>query len=125
MDIQKQIDYWVKSAEEDFAAAQSLTDKGHFRHSLFFVHLAIEKILKAHVSKQTKVIPPRLHNLVRLAKIAGLSLDIDREQLLSEFNIYQLEGRYPDCEQLQLDTSIAKKELSKAKEVIKWLKTQL
>jgi len=30
MDIQKQIEYWVKSSEEDFAAAQSLLEKGRF-----------------------------------------------------------------------------------------------
>ncbi len=46
MDVSKQIDYWKTGAEEDFAAAQSLPEKGHFRHSLFFAHLALEKMLK-------------------------------------------------------------------------------
>lgn len=125
MDTQKQVDYWVNSADEDFAAAQSLLEKGHFRHCLFFAHLAIEKMLKAHVAKQTKDVPPRIHNFVSLAKIAGLSLDVDREQLLSEFEVYQLEGRYPDRGQLPLNTSITRKEISKAKEIMKWLKAQL
>lgn len=125
MDVRKQIDYWKTSADEDFAAAQSLLEKGHFRHSLFFAHLAIEKMLKAHVTRQTGDIPPRIHNLVRLAEIAELSLDLEKAESLHEFGVYQLEGRYPDSEQIALDLQTAKAELLKAKEMLEWLKTQL
>lgn len=124
MDVQKHIDYWKTSSEEDFAAAKSLLEEGHFRHSLFFADLAIEKMLKALVTRQTKDIPPRIHNLVRLAEIAGLKLKPEQEQLLREFGVYQLEGRYPDSEQIWLDLVTASDEISKAKEMLKWLKTQ-
>jgi len=125
MNARKQIDYWKTSADEDFAAAQSLLEKGHFRHSLFFAHLAIEKMLKAHVTRRTSDIPPRIHNLVRLAEITELELDSDKAESLREFGVYQLEGRYPDSEQITLDLQIAKREISKAKEVLEWLKRQL
>lgn len=125
MDIPKQIDYWRTSSEEDFAAAESLLAKGHWRHCLFFAHLAIEKMLKAHVTGQTKDIPPRIHNLVRLVGIAGLEPDPKQEQFLREFGIYQLEGRYPDSEQVLLHLDIANEEMSKAKEMLEWLKKQL
>ena len=125
MDIRKQIDYWKTSADEDFAAAQSLLEKGHLRHSLFFAHLAIEKILKAHVTLQTGDLPPRTHNLVRLAEIAELRLDAEKAESLHEFGVYQLEGRYPDSEQIALDLQTAKAELLKTKEMLEWLKTQL
>lgn len=69
VDVPKQVEYWRKSSDEDFAAAQSLLEKGHFRHCLFFAHLAIEKMLKAHVTWQTKDVPPRIHNLIRLAEL--------------------------------------------------------
>ena len=125
MNARKQIDYWRTSADEDFAAAQSLLEKGHLRHCLFFAHLAIEKMLKAHVTRRTSDIPPRIHNLVRLAEIAELKLDSDKAESLREFGVYQLEGRYPDSEQITLDLQIAKREISKAKEVLEWLKRQL
>jgi len=125
MDVREQIDYWRTSSDEDFAAAESLLEKGHFRHCLFFAHLAIEKILKAHVTKQTKDIPPRMHNLVRLAEVAGLRLDAEQEQFLRKFNVYQLEGRYPDSEQLSFDSGFVPEKISRAKEMLKWLKTQL
>jgi HEPN domain-containing protein len=93
MDVQKQIEYWKTGAEEDFAAAESLLDKGYFRHCLFFAHLAVEKMPKAHVVRQTKEIPPRIHDLTRLSKIAGLNLSKEQKDFLLEFGIYQLEGR--------------------------------
>ena len=125
MDIDKQIDYWEGSSGEDFAAAESLLEKDHLRQCLFFAHLAIEKMLKAHVTKQTKDIPPRTHNLVRLSGIAKLGLDSQQREFLREFGVYQLEGRYPDSEQIPLDITIVKQELSKAGEILAWLKNQL
>jgi HEPN domain-containing protein len=125
VDVRKQIDYWRKSSDEDFAAAESLLEKGHLRHSLFFAHLAIEKMLKAHVTRQTEDIPPRMHNLVRLAEVAGLKLDAEWREFLREFGVYQLEGRYPDSGQIRLDLSIARGEISRAREMLEWLKRQL
>jgi len=125
MDVQKQIEYWVQGAEEDFAAAQSLFDKGHFRHCLFFVHLAIEKILKAHIVKQTNSVPPKIHNLFRLSSKADLKLDEKQQEFLRRFDIYQLEGRYPDSQQIPVNLKIAKQEMAKAKEILKWLKIRL
>jgi len=121
MNIDKQISYWENGAKEDFAAAQSLLEKRHFRHSLFLAHLAIEKLLKAHVVRQTGDIPPKIHNLIRLAQIAKLKLSANQEQFLREFGLYQLEGRYPDSEQIPFDAVSAKEEMSKAGEMIKWL----
>ena len=125
IDVQKQIDYWQTSSDEDFAAAESLLEKGHLRHCLFFAHLAIEKMLKAHVTRQTKDVPPRIHNLVRLAEIAKLKLDSEQEEFLREFGIYQLEGRYPDFEQVPVDLGLARDEVSRAREMLIWLKKQL
>jgi HEPN domain-containing protein len=125
MDIQKQIEYWRKSSEEDFAAAQSLLEKGHFRHSLFFAHLSIEKMLKAHVVKQTKEMPPKIHDLVRLSQIAELNLEKEKKDYLREFMAYLLEGRYPDSQQIPMNKHFVKSELAGAKEMLKWLKTKL
>ena len=125
MDVSKQIDYWVTSSDEDFAAAKSLLEKGHLRHSLFFAHLAIEKMLKALVTKRTKDIPPRIHNLVRLAEIADLKLDQEQELSLREFGVYQLQGRYPDSEEVSLGSSFAKQEISRARRMLSWLKKRL
>ena len=125
MDVQKQIDYWVISSDEDFAAAKSLLEKGHLRHCLFFAHLAVEKMLKARVTRQTEDVPPHIHDLLRLAEIACLKLDPEQARFLREFDVYQLEGRYPDSEQIWVDLAAAREEISQTVEILKWLKKQL
>ncbi len=68
VDVDKHIGYWKGGAEEDIAAAGSLLETGHPRHALFFAHLAVEKMLKAHVTKATGDIPPKIHDLLRLVR---------------------------------------------------------
>jgi HEPN domain-containing protein len=41
---------------------------------LFAAHLAVEKVIKAHVIKETKDIPPFIHNLNKLAELANIQL---------------------------------------------------
>ena len=125
VDVPKQIEYWTTGSEEDFAAAQSLFEKGHLRHSLFFAHLAIEKMLKAHVTRQTKDIPPRIHNLIRLADMAGLSPNAEHMSFLRRFNLFQLEGRYSDSVHVIIDSDMARERLILAGDILKWLKSQL
>jgi HEPN domain-containing protein len=125
MDIREQVEYWTTGSQEDLDAAESLVEKGHLRHSLFFAHLAIEKMLKALVVRQTKEEPPRIHSLIRLARRAELPLDQDRADFLREFGQYQLEGRYPDSQQLQLSAQYVRQELSRAQEMLGWLRQQL
>jgi len=125
MDIQKQIEYWKTGAEEDLAAAQSLADKGHLRQGLFFAHLALEKMLKAHVVCKTKDVPPKIHALARLGHIGEVEMSKEQRDFLLEFGVYQLEGRYPDSQQMPMSPPFVKKELAKAKEMLEWLKAQL
>jgi HEPN domain-containing protein len=125
MDIDEQVEYWRTGSGEDLAAAESLLEKGHLRHCLFFAHSALEKILKAHVVRVTHDAPPRIHNLVRLARLAGLKPDDEQERFLRRFDLYQLEGRYPDAQQVVLTPGLARQEFQKATEMWQWLKTQL
>ena len=123
MDIQKQIDYWRNGSEEDVAAAQSLREKGHWRHALFFAHLALEKMIKAHVVKQTGQHPPKIHNLIRLAEIAKIELETEKDQFLRSFGAYQLEGRYPDSAQIPIDRKLTVEKLDATQQVLIWPKT--
>lgn len=74
VDVDKQIAFWREGAKEDWGVAYHLVDPARVRHGLFFAHLALEKALKALVCPKTRDIAPRLHNLVRLAEVAGLNL---------------------------------------------------
>lgn len=125
IDIQKQIAYWQNGAIEEWDLAQDLVKRNKTRHGLFFAHLALEKLLKAHVCRQTQDLPPRIHNLTRLAELATLNLSQTQVDILAEMNVFNLEGRYPDLSTTPLSKKEAKDYLRRAGEVYQWLMSQL
>jgi len=125
MGVEEQVGYWTTGSAEDLAAGQTLLEKGYLRHGLFFAHLALEKMRKAHVVRTTHQVPPRIHNLIRLARLAGMNCDGDQQRFLRRFDVYQLEGRYPDSQRVTLDLDRARQEIQKAAEMLQWLKAKL
>jgi HEPN domain-containing protein len=125
MDVEKQAEYWTTGSAEDLGAAEVLLAQGYTRQSLFFAHLALEKMLKAHMVRARQDVPPRIHNLLRLAQLAGLRPGDEREEFLRRFDAHQLEGRYPDSQHVALDPARAKRQLEKATETVQWLRAQL
>ena len=114
VNVTEHIDYWRNSSDEDFAAAESLMEEGHLRHTLVLAYFAVEKMLKANVTRQTGDIPPRTHNLIRLAELAEISLDRGQIKFLRSFDLYQMEGRYPESDHISIDSKIAQERLSLA-----------
>ncbi len=57
-------------AMEEWVVANELLTLERTRHALFWTHLTLEKMLKAHVCRQTKAVPPKIHNLLTLAKMS-------------------------------------------------------
>ncbi len=125
IDINKQIEFWRKSATEDWEVASDLINKNRVRHGLFFAHLALEKALKAHVCTVTQDLAPRLHNLVRLCEIADLSLNSGQLDVLAEMNAFNIEGRYPDTLSPPPNKKQALEYIAKSKKVFQWLIDQL
>jgi HEPN domain-containing protein len=125
IDIQKQVIYWRDSAVEDLQVANELVQAGRFRHGLFFFHLALEKMLKALVCLHTQDLAPRIHNLVRLAEIAGLEIAPRWLDTLADINMFNIEGRYPDNILPLLSQEEAIAYLNKSEEIFWWLIIQL
>ena len=72
VDVDKQIEYWKTGSYDDLETAKILVEKDRFLHGLFFCHLVIEKIIKAHVVKLTNDLAPRSHNLIYLSEKSNL-----------------------------------------------------
>lgn len=126
MDISKQIAYWKDGAAKDLDFAGRLLERDQeVLYGLFFVHLALEKIIKAHVSKQTGEIPPRIHNLLSLAKLGKLELLQEQMDFLGKINLYNIEGRYPGMEFPTPSLERAIQYFERAKEITEWLIKQL
>lgn len=124
MNVEKQTSYWRQGAVEDLRAARVLLEKGYARHALFLAHLALEKLLKAHVVLQTRDLAPRTHLLPRLMELTGLSPSKEHDAFIKRFDRYQIAGRYPDSATLQPDPERARRLMGAAEEVFQWLTDQ-
>jgi HEPN domain-containing protein len=123
--IPRQTEYWRNSAEEDFDVGKNLINDGKTRHGLFFLHLALEKMLKACFCKNHGKTPPKIHNLPRLAELAKIQLSQTRKDALEVINRFCLEGRYPEEQLVIPGKTEAKRYFKMANEVFKWLAQQL
>jgi HEPN domain-containing protein len=124
-DIKKTIEYWLRSSDEDIVVARELIENGHFRHGLFWAHLSLEKVLKAHVSKYSGKHPPKIHNLMLLAEFGSLTLDSTTNEFLAGFDLYQLSSRYSHDDDFALGEDESLIELKNAEDTQRWLKNQL
>lgn len=92
----KQITYWIESANHDLDAAEALLRAGKYDWCLFLGHLVLEKTLKACYAKNIGEFPPRIHDLVRLADLAGIEFDDETLEFLDAVNTFNISTRYPD-----------------------------
>lgn len=118
---------WIQISEYDLETAQAMLETGRYLYVPFCCQQAIEKRLKAIIADETAVMPPKIHNLVRLAKLAGVDLPAEKGDLLEQLNTYYIEGRYAD-DVAKLMTQMAKKLagriLRDTREFLSWLVQQ-
>lgn len=125
MNVEKQIAYWKAGALEDFEVANILLDKRKLQHSMFMAHLALEKILKAHVVKVTALPPPKSHQLLYLATLGDLKLTDDMRKFFLEVQQFNIEGRYPSQTYLQLRRNEVEQYIQRTADTVQWLIEQL
>lgn len=121
INVEKQVDQLRKSALEAWDNAAYLIKGKRIWLGLFALHLAVEKALKAHVIKETKDIPPFIHNLSKLAEIANLDLSEKQKNLLADLNPYYIRGRYQESLGSPASMSEVKSMMKQAKELFEWL----
>jgi HEPN domain-containing protein len=128
MDIQKVVEYWTKSAQDDLPVTIHLFASKDYHYALFFGHLYLEKLMKALIVRVTEEHAPRSHNLIYLAECANLTLSDSQREILTRVNKYNLETRYPvDRDTLRdlYTMDFAKAELKIIQEMGEWLNLQL
>jgi HEPN domain-containing protein len=94
--MRKQIAYWINSANHDLEVAETLFQSGKYDWCLYIAHLVLEKALKAFYVKNVGKLPPRIHDLVRLANMAGIEFDEETLEFLDAANTFNMSTRYPD-----------------------------
>lgn len=114
---------WATQADYDLSVAELLYQHEVYRYCIFFCHLALEKLLKALVVERLGLAePPRMHNLIDLADIAGIDLSNDYELFLGNLSKQWVSARYPQPDD-EYTADFADSILSKTTEVYEWLKS--
>ena len=127
---QDHIDYWRQLAAEDMDTAQFNLKGGKHVPALFFWHLGLEKILKAHwVKDNFSDTPPfTTHDLQKLISGTSLQCDADCYDFLSIVNTWNIEARYPDYKRtlhrIATGSYMAQHE-QKITDLYKWLRLKL
>lgn len=129
MTKEEHINYWAKQVDEDFDCAIVLSHAKHFAQSLFWAHLALEKLTKAlWIKKNEGNTPPFVHNLLRLITQTNEYFSEEQLQFINEMNAFQIKGRYPDyAESLEqtITKEICEEYLTETKKMILCLQGKL
>ena len=127
-DVNKIIQHWIETSDEDHQTMLSLFSSGAFTWALFLGHLCIEKLLKANYVKVQKRHAPFLHNLYRLAELGDLDVTDELNEYLDRITTFNINARYDDYKQsfYQLCTdSFTAEWIDKIKDCRLWIKTML
>ena len=85
MKIEEHIQFWIDGADHDLDTAEGLFSAEKFDWCLFLGHLVLEKALKAHyIQGNENQMPPRIHNLVKLAELTAVPLSEELKVFLDE-----------------------------------------
>ncbi len=96
----REVELWVKAAEEDLEDAKIALRGERWFRAAFFSQQAVEKALKALFFVVRREEPPRIRTvteLYTLLKEAGFSLPREVEEQLFILNKYYTVTRYPDA----------------------------
>jgi HEPN domain-containing protein len=117
---------WIEMSDYDLETAQRMLQTGRYLYVVFMCHLALEKMLKAHVAEVTQSVPPRSHDLIYLLRKGGL-VGMPRQHLefIGKINNASIPTRYPDDLRRALreyTEEVARDYLKQTEEVLQWLR---
>lgn len=123
--MDKIVSHWVERAEYDLETAKSMLDTGRYLYVGYMCQQAVEKVLKGIIAQQNKENLP-IHNLNRLAQVAGIENDLNAGQFnfLAELTPYCIEARYGDYrESLSeiINEQRAREVYAETQEIFQWL----
>lgn len=96
MTQEKAVKIWVEGAEDALDTCNKLFKSKKYHHALFFLHLALEKIIKALYISKLDQSPPYVHNLKELCKLMDLGLTKEELKQFDEISEFNVSARYEE-----------------------------
>ena len=128
--MDEKVKYWLEMSEYDLDTSLAMLETQRYLYVGFMCHQSVEKAFKAVLSSRTEQVPPKIHNLIRLAEQCGLLgiIPEKHKKLLFLLNPLNIESRYPTYkdEMLKhLNSSKCLEIINSTKELILWIREQL
>ena len=123
------MEYWFKSADEDYDTMLYMKDGKKNTWCLFMGHLVIEKLLKGLYAKNNPNAPiaPKIHNLILLSQKANLEVPTEIREKIQTINTFNISARYDDYKRTfdeKCTDTYTSEQVENVEEVRKWLKEQ-
>lgn len=130
--MNKRVEYWLDLADYDIETAKAMLQTKRYLYVGFMCHQTIEKAIKAIIARDCAEdeIPPKIHDLSKLAIRARLMEIMNEEQqdFIEELNPLNIEARYPEYkEQIAQTLKPERCEaiITRTVELLCWIKEQL
>ena len=123
------MEYWFKSADEDYDTMLYMKTGKKNTWCLFMGHLVIEKLLKGLYAKNNPDDPiaPKIHNLILLSQKANLEVPTEIREKIQTINTFNISARYDDYKRTfdeKCTDDYTSEQVKNVEEVRKWLKEQ-
>ena len=123
------MEYWFKSADEDYDTMLYMKAGKKNTWCLFMGHLVIEKLLKGLYAKNNPydAIAPKIHNLILLSQKANLEVPAEIREKIQTINTFNISARYDDYKRTfdeKCTDDYTSEQVKNIEEVRKWLKEQ-
>ena|SRR3990172_8938639 len=112
---------WLTIADHDIRGAASLLHDRLWPGAAYFCQQAAEKLLKAVVTEH-EMEPPKTHDLVELADLAGIDLSDEDRTLLTRLADHAARSRYPGAEYTEEQV---RELFQETKRFFEWLRAKL
>ena len=119
---------WAERGWYDMDTARAMLESRRFFYVPFCCQQAVEKMIKGVIAKVTGQTPPRIHNLMELAKRAGLAPDADQALLMRELTEYYVQSRYPDAVESASSSAwqgVARDAILRTEKMVQWLSSMI
>jgi len=127
MALRPEAKLWWAQARRDFRIAAHSHASRDYEVSVFFCEQAAQKALKALLLQRTSRMPPKIHNLVELGRMAGV--DRETRDFLADLTPHYMMTRYPDAAGVVTselyDGRISLRFLRGTKKVMEWCRNRL
>jgi len=119
---------WMDQAEYDLETARAMLNSKRLLYVVFCCQQAVEKALKGVIAARTNELPPRTHNLTRLAELAVLQLNDEDSDFVARLSASYIQSRYPSGV-AELSRAVNQEQsqmvLAQTERIVQWLRSTL